>query len=257
METPKEPPAGGNRWWSHVNQHVSGFMLISSSSGSGSDGSQTSTSLGNGVLSPFLEAQTWISWCWVQGERWRHPVTQHRLLSPSAPSLTFNVAITVLLRGSLLSWALKISQMESWEGGKHSRKWLRGMPVIARACERAHVCAFLIVLWEPSPNIPLQPLSLNDLLLSHSFTSPLFPSNCCSTPCIQPCVDFSTITASKATPTILPGFEICWPGALGESFPPYLLLFTQNDLPLPMFQVLPPHSTPFCTLGFLQKTQQC
>lgn len=44
-KAPKEPPADGNRWWFNANQQISRVILITSSSRSGSDGSQVSSPL--------------------------------------------------------------------------------------------------------------------------------------------------------------------------------------------------------------------
>lgn len=172
------------------------------------------------MLSPFQEAQIWISLFLVQGKYWRHPLPQHLLLSPSASSLTFNV--TILLKGIAAVLGREDKSTRELSRREALKKMVEGL-----ACACAHVSAFLILLWETSQTTALQPPSLNDLFLSHSFTSPLLSYNCCSTRWFPPCVEFCTIAASKATPTILPVFETHWPGALGESFPLFLLLFMQ------------------------------
>lgn len=229
METPMEPPAGGSRRGAHISQQGRGIMLISGSFASGSDSSWTFS--------------LWIIVCCRYSRRlrsespfsvskhWRHPLPQHLLLSPSATSLTFNV--TILLEG-----ITAVLGREDKSSRELSRREAPKKMVERLACACARVCAFLILLRETSQTTPLQPPSLNNLFLSHSFTSLLLSYNCCSTCWVPPCVDFCTIAASKATPTILPVFETCWPGALGESFPSFLLLFMQW-LPPPHVSGLP------------------
>lgn len=169
-KVPKEPSADANRWWFHVNQQISRVMLITSSSRSGSDGSQASSPLG---VECCLHSQRLRSGSHCAGSR----SSTEGILWPSIPHC---LHLRYCCRVLLLSWAEKLSQPESWIEFKYSRKWLRAMSVTS--CAWTCVCfpSFALrTIFNHSCTL-LQPSSLNKPLLFCSFCSSLLIALPCS-----------------------------------------------------------------------------
>lgn len=220
-------------------------MLITSSSRSGSDGSQASSPLGNWVLSPFPEAQIWISLCWTEAScDPAFPVLHllNHLPLHFAPSLTFNIAVMILLGG--IAAVLGREDESARELGELEvlKKMIEGCVC---HCMWMNMCAFLVLLrtiFNHSSTATI--LKWTPPFLQH----PLYFYNCCSP------FGSSLAWVSLSPPSLslrLAGLEP-WERNFSRIFCCWC-----SDLHFPMFQVLPPNPPPFCILNFLQKTQQC